>query len=50
MECEDIYELEELIEILENIRERLASSLNLPKAILSLAKEIKNLKYKNISN
>jgi hypothetical protein len=39
-----IYDLEELIEKLEDIRTGAGNSLNFPNALLCLAKEIKKLK------
>lgn len=41
---EDIYDLDELIERLKEIRDGFSSKLNHPKAFLSLAKEIKKIK------
>jgi hypothetical protein len=41
---EDIYDLDELIERLEEIRDGFSSKLNHPKAFLSLATEIKKIK------
>ena len=44
---EDLYTLNELIQILENIRDRKTDQLNFPKALLTICKEIENLGNNN---
>lgn len=46
---DDIYELKELIEKLEKIREYKTGNLNYPKAFYTLAKEIEKIHYLLIS-
>ena len=44
---EDLYKLDELIEILENIRDNGEGTLNPPKVVLTLAMEIRELQEEN---